>query len=127
MLAGNSLDALQEHADSAQELWDDLFGDASPTPPVPEKYYLDQNYPNPFNPATTLTYGLAADSDVKITIYNILGERLRMLVDDKQPAGNYAISWDGLDDRGFPVPSGSYLYRIKAGSFKKMRKMVLIR
>ena len=127
LLAGNSLDALQEHADSAQELWDDLFGDTSPTPPVPEKYYLDQNYPNPFNPATTLTYGLAADSDVKITIYNILGERLRMLVDDKQPAGNYAISWDGLDDRGFPVPSGSYLYRIKAGSFKKMRKMVLIR
>jgi serine protease len=127
LLAGNSLAALQEHADAAQELWDDLLAGASPNPPVPEKYFIDQNYPNPFNPATTLTYGLAADSNVKITIYNILGERVRTLVDTRQLAGHYVTTWDGLDESGYPLPSGDYLYEIKAGSFKKIKKMVLIR
>jgi serine protease len=127
LLAGNSLDALQEHADSAQKLWDNLFGNTSPTPPIPGKYFIEQNYPNPFNQRTTLTYGLAEDCDVDITIHNILGERVRTLVDSKQPAGNYSTSWDALDDRGNPLPSGNYLYRIKAGSFKRIKKMVLLR
>jgi hypothetical protein len=93
----------------------------------PTEFGLRQNYPNPFNPVTTIQYALPKASEVKIEIYNILGQRVRILVDEHQDPGYKMIHWDGKDDRGDEVSSGIYLYRIQAGDFVKCKKMTLLK
>jgi len=90
-------------------------------------YSLAQNYPNPFNPSTIISYQLAKVSDVEITIYNILGQRVRKLVKGKQCAGSYKIQWDSKNDNGVQLANGIYLLRLNAGSFVRTRKMMLVR
>ncbi|MEJ2634070.1 MAG: T9SS type A sorting domain-containing protein [Calditrichia bacterium] len=90
-------------------------------------FALDQNFPNPFNPSTTLTYRLARSVKVQLTIFDLLGRKIRLLLDDRQAAGFYEVLWDGNDDRGVPVASGVYIYRLKAGNYSKSHKMILIR
>ncbi len=94
---------------------------------VPAQFYLNQNYPNPFNPVTTITYGLAEDSDVLIHIYNMLGQKIITLTDENQNAGNYSIQWAGVNDDGVKVTSGLYLVRIQANDFVKVRKMLMLK
>lgn len=100
---------------------------------LPKEFDLHQNYPNPFNPATVIEYALPRASEVKIQIYNILGQKVRRLVDESQEAGYKTIHWDGKDDNGNEVSSGVYFYRIVAhtgqGSedFVKCRKMTLLK
>lgn len=98
------------------------------TPSVPAVTFLANNYPNPFNPSTTIDFGLAeASSDVSIVVYDIRGQSVRTLVDEKRPAGRYRLTWDGADDRGSPVASGIYLLRMTAGSKTYVRKMALLK
>ncbi len=93
------------------------------TPPVvPSEYRLGQNYPNPFNPGTRMSYALPADAYVTLTVFNILGEIVATPVAGHRPAGSYSLDFDG---RG--LPSGVYFYRITAGTFTDMKKMVLAR
>jgi len=89
---------------------------------LPEFYLLEQNYPNPFNPTTAIGYRLLAVSDVELTIHNILGQKIATLVSEKKNAGSYQAVWDGS---GFP--SGIYYYVLKAGEFRDVKKMVLLR
>lgn len=89
---------------------------------LPAVYELSQNYPNPFNPVTTIHYALPQSSQVRITIYNILGARVATLVDRQQAAGRYSVRFDGLN-----LGSGTYFYRIDAGSFHQTRKMLLLK
>jgi hypothetical protein len=96
-------------------------------PALPGKFALGQNYPNPFNPITRITYNLAAQGDVQIVVYNMLGQPVRVLVDDDQPAGNYETVWDATDDNGKSVASGIYYYRIVAGQYIASRKMLLLK
>lgn len=93
----------------------------------PFTFDLAQNYPNPFNPATTIRYQVANKGRVSITIFNILGQKVRTLVDAVRPAGAYSITWDGTSDRGARVSSGVYLYRMEAGDFVKVQKMLLLK
>lgn len=95
--------------------------------PTPTEYSLSQNHPNPFNPETTIKYALKEDSRVELTIYNILGEKVRTLVDEQQPAGYKSVLWDGRNEHGVAVPSGIYIYRIRAGDFIKAHRMVLLK
>ncbi|GAB4340839.1 MAG: hypothetical protein Kow0037_27000 [Calditrichia bacterium] len=91
-------------------------------------YALEQNYPNPFNPTTTIRYQLPEVSRVSLQIYNILGQRVRTLVNNvKQSAGKYRIVWDGKNDAGTKMASGIYIYRIQAGNYTQVRKMVLMK
>jgi hypothetical protein len=93
-------------------------------------FSLSQNYPNPFNPSTTLSYSIpetAGPVDVEVTVYNVRGRMIRKLVDGKMESGTYQAHWDGRDCRGESVPSGIYLYRIRAGDFRDIRKMVMAR
>lgn len=90
-------------------------------------YALNQNYPNPFNPITTISYQLHTSNDVELTIYNILGQRVKSLVDEKQPAGFYQVRWDGKNEKNQQVSSGIYFYRLRAGSFVHTKKMILLR
>ena len=107
-----------------------LTGSAS----LPREYALEQNYPNPFNPVTLLRYQLPVESNVKVRIYNLLGQEVKTLVDGRQPPGYQSQEWDSADEAGRLVGSGVYFYRIDATStadprisFAKVRKMVLLR
>ena len=88
---------------------------------------LDQNLPNPFNPATTIRYSLGAGVDVRLAIYNVLGQEVRQLVQAFQPAGNYTVVWDGRDAFGRQVATGVYMYRLEAGSHLAVRKMLFMK
>ena len=94
---------------------------------VPKEFDIRQNYPNPFNPTTVIEYALPKAAPVNIHIFNILGQKVRNLVDETQEPGFKTVSWDGKDDSGREVGSGIYFYRIVAGSFVKCRKMALLK
>lgn len=94
---------------------------------LPKEFDLRQNYPNPFNPITVIEYALPKTSQVKIQIYNILGQKVRNLVSEPQEPGYKTIYWDGRDDHGNEVSSGIYFYRILAGDFVKCKKMTLLK
>ena len=85
------------------------------------------NYPNPFNPQTTIPYHLPHGSRVKLSVYNMAGQRVRLLVDEAKPAGYHEITWDGRDQAGHLVGSGVYLYRLEAGSYVKTLRLVLVK
>jgi hypothetical protein len=93
----------------------------------PTEFDLRQNYPNPFNPATTIQYALPRASEVSVEVYNILGQRVRSLVDEQQDPGYKTLWWDGKDDYGNEVSSGVYFYRIEAGDFVQSKKMTLLK
>jgi hypothetical protein len=109
----------------------DDFGKAVGVDPsyraVPLSYKLEQNFPNPFNPETRIYFEMPEQHDVKLYIYNVLGQKVRSLVNDKFSSGYHIVNWDGRDDFGNFVPSGVYLYRIKAGSFISHKKMLLLK
>jgi hypothetical protein len=90
-------------------------------------FSLAQNYPNPFNQQTVIEYDLPKATRVKICIYNILGQRVRMLIDLSQNAGHRKISWDGRNDQGEELSSGIYFYRLTTEDFSESKKMLLLR
>jgi len=94
---------------------------------LPTKILLYKNYPNPFNPETTISYQLPKGADVKLEIYNTLGQKVRTLVNTRVEAGYHQVVWDGKDHSNLEVSSGIYLYLIQAGNFNESSKMVLIR
>lgn len=97
---------------------------------IPTHFRLEQNHPNPFNPSTVIEYAIAEQAGpvrATLEIYNLLGQRVRTLVDGEQAAGTYSARWDGTDDGGTTVASGVYLYRLTAGDFVAMRKMLFLR
>ncbi|NOZ60443.1 MAG: T9SS type A sorting domain-containing protein [Calditrichaeota bacterium] len=95
--------------------------------PLPTVFALKQNYPNPFNPTTTIAFDLPQQAKVKLVIYNALGQKIRTLLDKESPAGSHQISWDGKNEIGEKVSSGIYFYEIRAGNFRQVRKMSLLR
>jgi len=94
---------------------------------LPEVFLLAQNYPNPFNPETTIRFALPEKSQVKLEIYNVLGQKVITLINEEKTAGSYYIKWDGKDMKGRDVSSGIYLYRMTYGNSVQIRKMVLSR
>ncbi len=94
---------------------------------IPTSFELSQNYPNPFNPTTIITYSLPQNSFVSIKVYDMLGREVRSLVNNEMLAGNHSIEWSGMDNAGSKVASGTYIYRITAGSFVAVKKMILIK
>ena len=95
--------------------------------PLPDQYDLNQNAPNPFNPATLIGYQLPEAGLVRLAIYNLLGQEVRVLVNETKGAGSFTATWDGADALGRRVASGVYLYRIHAGEFSASRRMLLLK
>ncbi len=94
---------------------------------IPDSYFLKQNYPNPFNPDTNIEFGLPQSGKVTLKIYNILGQEIRTLVNGDFEAGVHRVRWDARNQFGIHAASGIYIYRIQAGSFNEIRKMILIK
>ncbi len=89
---------------------------------TPEQFALEQNYPNPFNPTTVIRYGIPDPSQVRLEIYNALGQRIKVLVDDEQQAGHHQVVFNAGN-----IASGVYFYRLQAGRHTEMKRMVLVR
>jgi hypothetical protein len=128
----------------AGETYDGLFfeGDdcvvivgarSSESPPAsaesvnPPEVHLIGNYPNPFNPSTEIRFSLPISTDVTIEIFNIMGQRVSILLDSRLSAGNHSVKWDGRNSYGDYVATGIYLYRFTAGDFSDIRKMILLK
>jgi hypothetical protein len=99
---------------------------AGPIVELPSAYHLYQNYPNPFNPETTIRFDLPEAVPVELTVFNTLGQEVAVLMSEVQPAGTYTVRWSGIGENGLSVPSGLYMYRLKAGSFTEVKKMLLV-
>ena len=94
---------------------------------IPKTYDLMQNYPNPFNPSTVISYQLPESQTVTLDIFNELGQKVSTLVNETQNAGLHNVTWNGKNDIGNSVSSGIYFYRIKAGNFVNVKKMILLK
>jgi hypothetical protein len=94
---------------------------------IPTEFALRENYPNPFNPTTTLRFDLPEVSSITLTIYNMLGQRVRIFNMNDTPAGYHSIKWNATNDFGDPVGAGVYLYQLRANHYLETRKMVLLK
>ena len=133
--SGTSINGLTAIAIRNDTLVTSVLGPIAST--LPDRYALDQNYPNPFNPETHIAYALPVQSQVRLTVYSMLGQEVVRLVDDVQAGGRYLARWDGRTSSGKPAASGIYIYRIEAsplaqapegsGPFSESRRMVLLK
>jgi hypothetical protein len=94
---------------------------------VPETFGLSQNFPNPFNPVTNISYQIPEASNVTISVYNMMGQKIADLVQEHVSAGYHQVVWDSRNLQGEPVSSGVYLYTITSGDFHAMKKMILMK
>ncbi len=94
---------------------------------IPTEFALHENYPNPFNPTTTLRFDLPEVSSITLTIYNMLGQKVRTFNMNDTPAGFHSIKWNAINDYGDPVGAGVYLYQLRANQYLETRKMVLLK
>ena len=94
----------------------------------PNKFYSIA-YPNPFNPTTTISFNLTAENaeNAELEIYNLKGQKVKTLVNEKLNAGQHSVSWSGNDENGRSVSSGIYFYKLKAGDFEQTKKMMLLK
>jgi hypothetical protein len=91
------------------------------------EFVLRQNYPNPFNPGTRIDFSTSVSQEVSLTVYDILGRQVRTLVSETLPIGEHPVWWDGRDDQGAQMTSGVYLYELKSGLDRQVRRMVLLK
>ena len=94
---------------------------------VNNDYKLHANYPNPFNPVTNIQFTIPVHSDVSMKVYNILGREVATLCSGPMPRGTHTVLWNGTNDHGIPVSSGTYFYRMQAGDHISVRRMLLIK
>lgn len=94
---------------------------------TPKQFELFQSYPNPFNNQTVIKYSLYKPTEVSLAIYNVLGQRVRTLVNETKQNGLVRVTWDGRDDEGNDLGSGIYFYRLKAGGVSETKRMVLLK
>jgi hypothetical protein len=92
------------------------------SPTAPKTFLLEQNYPNPFNPSTTIRYQLPVASEVKLEVYDVLGKKIATLVNERQSAGSYQVVWNASG-----LSSGTYFYRLQAGTFVETKKMIMVK
>ncbi|MBN2093428.1 T9SS type A sorting domain-containing protein, partial [candidate division KSB1 bacterium] len=133
------LPPLTESAVSQEDVqaFQKTFGTEPPAPPViagenqeellPEENQLSFNYPNPFNPVTTIKFSLAQAGMTELTIYNVMGQPVRTLLNREMQAGLHEMNWDGRDEQGEMLSGGVYFYQIKTRGYSETRKMVLLK
>ncbi|MFH1374197.1 MAG: T9SS type A sorting domain-containing protein [bacterium] len=114
-------------SDLSHNTFSPVINSAAKTAELPHDFVLHQNYPNPFNPSTQINFSLPQASDVKLEVYNVLGQQVVTLLDDFREAGAHTVSWNSTDNSGKQVSSGVYFYRIQAADYTDTRKMLLLK
>jgi hypothetical protein len=94
---------------------------------IPTEYELFNNYPNPFNPSTTIKYSVPKNSNIKVRIYNMMGQLIKTLVNESKSPGNYEVQWYGKNEENLSVASGIYFYQLESENFVKTNKMILLK
>ncbi|UCD64694.1 MAG: T9SS type A sorting domain-containing protein [Candidatus Zixiibacteriota bacterium] len=94
---------------------------------LPRQFALSQNSPNPFNPTTEIHFDVPSKSHVNLAVYNLLGRRVRLLLDEERAAGSYVLTWDGRGDNGESLSSGVYFYKMQTATFTQTRKALLVK
>jgi hypothetical protein len=94
---------------------------------ISNSFQLHQNYPNPFNPTTQISFELPSSEFVRLEVYNMLGQKVRTLLNENQSAGIHQLTWDARDDIGNELPAGIYYYQLKNKNFRQTRKMMLVK
>jgi hypothetical protein len=94
---------------------------------VPTTFSLSNAYPNPFNPTTNIQFNIAKSENIKLVVFNILGQQVKTLVNGEMKAGSYTATWNGKDEFGNSVASGIYFYRLESQSFNTTKKMILMK
>jgi flagellar hook assembly protein FlgD len=94
---------------------------------LPPSFQLEQNYPNPFNPTTTIRFALPRETEVELKVYNVSGQEVATLVQEKLAAGTYTVQWNGKTNTGQPATSGMYLYRLRSENKLVSKKLLLLR
>lgn len=122
LVAGDNLNDLKTNAANAKVKYSTVLGITSDETTVPEKFQLHQNYPNPFNPSTTIKFGLAKNSLVKISVYDMLGREVAQLVNEKLNAGTHEATFNASN-----LTSGTYFYKLETEYFTETKKMLLIK
>lgn len=122
-------DLAHDGVDLTLALFRDLgwFFGASPVPGAGSRWALRQNAPNPFNPSTVISFTLAESGPAELQVFNLRGQNVRRLVAGSLESGDHSVTWDGRDDGGARVPSGVYFYKLRAGDFEGMQRMVLLK
>ncbi len=96
-------------------------------PLLPDEFALHQNYPNPFNPSTVISFDLPEHADVRLTVFNVLGQTVTTLADSYFASGHHELTWDAQNSRGGELASGIYFYRLETGARSEVKKMILLR
>ncbi|MFH1699967.1 MAG: T9SS type A sorting domain-containing protein [Candidatus Zixiibacteriota bacterium] len=107
--------------------WQDPLAIDDDLPNLPENFELKQNFPNPFNSGTIIEFTLPQSEYTEITIYNLLGELITVLLETHLTAGMHQVSWDGKDQNGNPTATGIYFYQITSGNYSETKKMILLK
>ncbi len=126
-VCGNSINELYDNAVLAQQKFDITTGIDDNNVNLPKQFELLQNYPNPFNPTTTIQFNLASSSDIKLEIYNVLGQKVKTLVNRNLPAGSHEYQWDATDNANSSVASGIYFYKLSSDTQFETQKMTLLK
>jgi hypothetical protein len=104
-----------------------MIGSAQKQSELPTTYTLSQNYPNPFNPSTSICFGLPEAAEVRLDVFNLLGQKVTTLLNQQMEAGNHTAEWDSQNELGQAVSSGVYFYRLETPRFTESKKMVLLK
>jgi hypothetical protein len=96
-------------------------------PAVPKEFALGQNYPNPFNPTTRMSVDMPKSTDVEVAVYDILGQKIATLLSGQQAAGYHTVEWNGMNQAGLTVPSGTYFVRMISENYTKVQKIMLMK
>ena len=94
---------------------------------LPKSYALHNNFPNPFNPSTLIRFDLPVSDDAEISIYNMLGQKVKTFLMYNKSAGTHSVRWNGVNQNNEQVAAGVYFYQLKTKNFTKMKKMVLVK
>jgi hypothetical protein len=128
MIAGTNETDLHLNADRARAYWESTLTTAvEDGKTLPAQFSLAQNYPNPFNPATRIIYDIAEGGDVRLTIFNLKGQEVTVLVAGHQSRGTHRVTWDGRDRNGRLMSAGLYIYRLESGNFVESRRMLFLK
>ncbi|MEW5922474.1 MAG: S8 family serine peptidase [Candidatus Zixiibacteriota bacterium] len=127
IVMGESLDELNAYAVRAKEKYNIMTDIIDQTRILPKNFTLHQNYPNPFNPTTVINFDIDRATDMELSVFNTLGQKVATLFEGHAAAGSYQVVWDGTNKSGQMVASGIYFYKLTAAEYSETRKMLLVK